>query len=93
MPPYKCRVEIFFRGEISDPQSQTVAANIPNAYPDLEGRVTEFKMGKLMLFTLDSESQDTAEQEAKQLSEKFLANTVIEQFTVAVEPLTSLDSD
>ena len=91
MPPFKCTVEVFPKEGIASPEAATVAKYLPIIAPDLRDRVTKFKSGKIFTFVIESPTPEEASQSVEPFA-NFLANAVIEQFSVEVEPVVDLSN-
>jgi phosphoribosylformylglycinamidine synthase PurS subunit len=81
MPPYKCRVEVFPKKDLLDPAAQAVEKNVPRVDSELEGRVSDFHMGKVMEFVLEAASAEEAQEKTDYLGENLLSNPVIEDYS------------
>jgi len=68
--------------EILDPQGQAVQRALPRL--GYEG-ITDVRQGKRFELEVEGPVDDAVLARVHQLAEKFLANTVIEDFTVRVE--------
>jgi len=82
MTSYSIRIEVKFKPGVLDPQGETIKHALLNL--DYSG-VESVKTGKLFIVDLDAESADEALQTARELADKLLANTVIENFEVEIE--------
>ena len=81
---YKATVRITLRPSILDPQGKA----IHHALDSLGyGAVEDVRTGKLVELTIATDDAAEAERVAREAAEKLLANPVMEDFTVAVEPL------
>ena len=78
----KAKVYITLKNGVLDPQGKA----IQNALGHLgfEG-VDEVRQGKLIEISLKGKDKASAEAELKQMCEKLLANTVVENYKVEVE--------
>ena len=78
----KAKLYITLKNGVLDPQGKA----IQNALHHLgfEG-VDEVRQGKLIEIALKGKDKATAEAELKQMCEKLLANTVVENYKVEVE--------
>ncbi|MCU1493965.1 MAG: phosphoribosylformylglycinamidine synthase, purS protein [Acidimicrobiaceae bacterium] len=87
---FAVRVEVRSLEGIADPEGQT----IERALPALGFRGVEaVHMGKLFRFVLEADSESAARATADQMCSRLLANPVIEQADVWVEPLGADASD
>lgn len=81
---YKATVRITLRPSILDPQGKA----IHHALDSLGyGAVEDVRSGKLIELKIATDDAAEAERVAREAAEKLLANPVMEDFTVAVEPL------
>ncbi|MCP4581356.1 MAG: phosphoribosylformylglycinamidine synthase subunit PurS [candidate division Zixibacteria bacterium] len=82
MANFNIRIEVKFKSGVLDPQGETIKHALQNLdYPGIES----VKTGKLFRVGLDAESAENALQTARELADKLLANTVIEDFEVEIE--------
>jgi len=80
MSRYKVAVHITPRRGILDPQGRTVA----DALHTLGfGAVREVHIGRHVIVELDASDRETAEQSARDMCEKLLANPVTEDYEIA----------
>ncbi len=79
----RVRVNVMLKPEISDPQGQTVERSLPALG---WSNASDVRIGKRLEFTVEADSPDGARAQAEEMCERFLANTVIETYTVDVEP-------
>ncbi|MBL1065993.1 phosphoribosylformylglycinamidine synthase subunit PurS [Streptomyces sp. 7-21] len=75
-------VEVMLKPEILDPQGQAVQRALPRL--GFEG-VTDVRQGKRFELELDGPADEAALARVRDMAETFLANTVIEDYTVRVE--------
>ncbi|MCI0383475.1 phosphoribosylformylglycinamidine synthase subunit PurS [Streptomyces sp. CNQ085] len=75
-------VDVMLKPEILDPQGQAVQRALPRL--GYEG-VSDIRQGKRFELEVEGPVDDDALARIHQLAETFLANTVIEDFTVRVE--------
>lgn len=78
----KIKVEITLKPDVLDPQGQAVMKSLQQL--SFSG-VTDVRVGKMILIEMDTDDTTAAIQQAKQMSERLLANPVIENFTVAAK--------
>ncbi|MHB1614038.1 MAG: phosphoribosylformylglycinamidine synthase subunit PurS [Actinomycetes bacterium] len=76
-------VDVMLKPEILDPQGQAVAAALPRLGFD---GIVRVRQGKRFELTVDGEVTDDRIAEVRRAAETLLANPVIEDFTVRVEP-------
>ncbi|MFI6345068.1 phosphoribosylformylglycinamidine synthase subunit PurS [Streptomyces sp. NPDC050560] len=75
-------VDVMLKPEILDPQGQAVQRALPRL--GFEG-ISDVRQGKRFELTVEGPVDDTALARVHELARSFLANTVIEDFTVKVE--------
>ncbi|WP_344263656.1 phosphoribosylformylglycinamidine synthase subunit PurS [Streptomyces sodiiphilus] len=75
-------VDVMLKPEILDPQGQAVQRALPRL--GFEG-VREVRQGKRFELELDGPADEAALDKVREMAETFLANTVIEYYTVRVE--------
>ena len=75
-------VDVMLKPEILDPQGQAVQRALPRLGFD---GVVDVRQGKRFELELDGPADEAALARAREIAEKLLANTVIEEFTVAFE--------
>jgi phosphoribosylformylglycinamidine synthase subunit PurS len=81
---YRATVHVTLRPSILDPQGKA----IHHALQSLGyGAVGEVRAGKLIQLTLDTDDASEAERIAREAASRLLANPVMEDFTVEVEPV------
>jgi len=80
---YSITVEVSLRVGIADPQGSTIERALPAM--GISG-VSGVRAGKCFWFELDAASPEAAEETARQLADRLLANPVIEDSTVRVVP-------
>ena len=72
-------VDVMLKPEILDPQGQAVQRALPRLGFD---GIVDVRQGKRFEIELDGPADDAALARAREIAEKLLANTVIEQFDV-----------
>ncbi|MBI3755317.1 MAG: phosphoribosylformylglycinamidine synthase subunit PurS [Deltaproteobacteria bacterium] len=77
----KAKVYITLKKGVLDPQGKAVA----NALETLGYEVKGLRIGKFIEIELDGASQKDAEKRVKEMCEKLLANTVVEDYKVEIE--------
>jgi phosphoribosylformylglycinamidine synthase PurS subunit len=77
----KARVYVTYRPGVLDPQGQTVCQFLQNHG---QSRVRDVRIGKLIEFDLDDMPRAEAESLLQEVSDRLLANPVIETFRVEV---------
>ncbi|MGH3415778.1 MAG: phosphoribosylformylglycinamidine synthase subunit PurS [Actinocrinis sp.] len=80
-------VDVMLKPEILDPQGQAVQRALPRLGFD---GVVDVRQGKRFEIELDGPADEAALARAREIAERLLANTVIEQYTVAFD--TTADS-
>jgi phosphoribosylformylglycinamidine synthase len=76
-------VDVMLKPEILDPQGQAVQRALPRLGFD---GIADVRQGKRFELELDGPADEAALSRIRKAAETFLANTVIEDFTVRVEP-------
>ncbi len=76
-------VETRLREGVADPQGATIERSLPALGFD---GVSGVRVGKAFRFTVDADDEATARAEVDDMCKRFLANPVIEDATVTVEP-------
>ncbi len=77
----KARVFVTLKPSVFDPQGRAIVEALHSlGY----GRATDVRQGKYFVLDLDVDNAADAEKMAKEISDKVLANPVIESFTVEV---------
>lgn len=78
---YKATVYVTLRESVLDPQGNAVQQSLHSlGY----GEVGDVRIGKYMELKINNEDQKMAEQRVKDMCEKLLANTVIEDYRFEV---------
>jgi len=81
MRKFTAKIEVKFKAGVLDPQGETIKHALLNLnYSDIES----VKTGKLFWVELESESIASARKTVKELSDRLLANPVIEDFEVEI---------
>ncbi|MBM7651205.1 phosphoribosylformylglycinamidine synthase subunit PurS [Neobacillus cucumis] len=81
---FKATVYVTLRESVLDPQGNAVQDSLHSLGYD---EVGEVRIGKYMELEINSEDQNKAEQRVKDMCEKLLANTVIEDYRFDVTTL------
>jgi phosphoribosylformylglycinamidine synthase len=84
MMQFNCEVYIRPRADILDPQGDAVNAALSNL--NFAG-VSEVKVGKYLILTLEAETQAAAESQLDEMCQKLLANPIIEDYEMKVSEL------
>lgn len=75
----KARVTVYPRREILDPQGKAIRDALSRVgFPGVE----DVRAGKSFEISLDSQDPDAAQRELREMCEKLLANTVVEDYAV-----------
>ena len=75
---FKATVNVKLRGSVSDAAGNAVMNNTHMAAPNLKSNL--LRIGKCIDYWFEAPDRETAEKELYQLSDLFLANTVIEDW-------------
>lgn len=78
---FEIAIDIMPRGEISDPQGQTIELALPKLG---FGSISNVRVGKRMTMTVDAVDEKRAIEEIQNACRKFLANPAIEEFSIEV---------
>ncbi len=78
-------VDVMLKPEILDPQGQAIAGALPGL--GVSG-VTGVRQGKRFELDLEGEADEAALEQVRRLAGELLANPVIEDWTVRVQPTT-----
>ena len=78
------RIDVMLKPGISDVQGQVVERSLPAMGWD---NVSGVRVGKHLELTVEGTSLDDLRAQVEKMCEAFLANTVIESYTVELEPL------
>ena len=78
---YKATIDILPREELLDPQGKTVGNNLKNI--DILG-VSDVRIGKHVIMTLDAASADEAEQKVEKACKDILANVIMETYKYSI---------
>lgn len=77
----KARVTVYPRREILDPQGKAIGGALARLG---FGEVVEVRAGKSFEIALDGDDVDRAGERLRQMCEKLLANTVVEEYEIDV---------
>lgn len=78
----KAKVYVTLKKGILDPQGKAVAGALESmGYKEVKG----LRMGKFIEIELDASSKGSAEKRLKEMCERLLANTVVEDYKVEME--------
>ena len=80
---FKALVHVRLRGSVSDAAGNAVMNNVKRIAPNLEPHL--LRIGKVIDFWFDAESEEVARKEMDELSDKLFANTVIEDWSYELE--------
>jgi phosphoribosylformylglycinamidine synthase subunit PurS len=78
------RIDVMLKPGISDVQGQVVERSLPAMGWE---NVSGVRVGKHLELLVEGASIEALKEQVEQMCERFLANTVIESYTVAVEPI------
>ncbi|MDQ0453816.1 phosphoribosylformylglycinamidine synthase subunit PurS [Rhizobium paknamense] len=78
----KARVTVTLKNGVLDPQGKAIEGALGALGFD---GVNQVRQGKVFDLVLDSADKAKAEEELKAMCEKLLANTVIENYTIALD--------
>lgn len=78
----RAKVYVTLKGGVLDPQGETVKGALEMLG---FGGVTDVRIGKFMVITLNGVSRDEATSRVEQMCKKLLANPVIEDFRFELE--------
>lgn len=81
MKTFAVEAEIMPKTGVNDPQGESVLSGLKLL--GFEG-ASKVRVGKVIKFQLDAESEDAARTAATEMCEKLLANPVIEQFELSI---------
>ena len=80
---FKALVHVRLRGSVSDAAGNAVMNNTKRVAPNLEPHL--LRIGKVIDFWFDAESEEKAREEMDLLSDQLFANTVIEDWEYTLE--------
>ena len=80
---FKALVFVRLRGSVSDAAGNAVMNNVKRIAPNLEPHL--LRIGKVIDFWFDAESEELARKEMDELTDKLFANTVIEDWEYHLE--------
>ena len=80
---FKALVHVRLRGSVSDAAGNAVMNNVERIAPNLEPHL--LRIGKVIDFWFDAESEELAREEMDELTDKLFANTVIEDWEYTLE--------
>ena len=83
---FKATVFVRVRGNVSDSAGNAVKQNV-NRVPDVKLDVSTLRIGKVMDIVFESPSLEEAKEQLAILSDRLLANTVIEDWSYELEVL------
>ncbi len=81
---FHSKVFVTLKKSILDPQGKAVEQGIHSLGFESVGNV---RIGKYIEMDIDTDLPDEAERMAKQISEKLLANLIMESFSFTIEPI------
>ena len=80
---FKATVNVKLRGSVSDAAGNAVMNNTKRVAPNLEPHL--LRIGKCIDFWFDAETEEIAREQMDLLSDRMLANTVIEDWSYDLE--------
>ena len=80
---FKALVFVRLRGSVSDAAGNAVMKNVHLIAPNLQPHL--LRIGKVIDFWFDAESEELAREEMDELTDKLFANTVIEDWEYTLE--------
>ena len=80
---FKATIAVKLRGSVSDAAGNAVMNNTHRVAPELKSNL--LRIGKVIDFWFDAESEEVARKEMDELSDKLFANTVIEDWEYTLE--------
>ena len=86
---FNARVVVMPQKEILDPQGKAVEGSL-NQLSETE--IGNVRIGKNIEFTIQSDSHEMALAEVKNLSKKLLANMIMEDFHIEIQPAWKINS-
>ena len=87
---FKAQVTVMFRKSVLDPQGAAVERALKShagddiSFPD----ISSVRVGKVVELTLAGPDARTVEEKVRKLADRILANPVMEEYSVSVEPLS-----
>jgi phosphoribosylformylglycinamidine synthase len=78
---WKARIEILLKKSVLDPQGQAVEGALHSLGYE---NVKNVRVGKYLEVTVSSRDKDTAAAQVREMCDRLLANTVIEDYTFTV---------
>ena len=76
---FKALVFVRLRGSVSDAAGNAVMNNVNRIAPNLQPHL--LRIGKVIVFWFDAETEEIAREEMNLLSDRMLSNTVIEDWS------------
>lgn len=78
----KARVDVVLKNGVLDPQGKAIGQALTHLGFD---NVNDVRQGKMIEITLNETDQEKAKTSLKQMAEKLLANSVIENYRITIE--------
>ncbi|MCS7076010.1 MAG: phosphoribosylformylglycinamidine synthase subunit PurS [Bacteroidia bacterium] len=69
---------------ILDPQGKAVQAGLKNIGHD---NISQVRVGKNIEVILDADTQEAAQKQVEEISKSLLANLIVEDFEIQIQPL------
>ncbi len=80
----RARIDVMLKPGISDVQGQVVERSLPAMGWE---NVSDVRVGKHLELVVEGASLDALKEQVEKMCDAFLANTVIESYTVELEPI------
>jgi len=85
MPVFRALVRVTLRPSILDPQGKAIRHALHNLGYD---QVQDVRAGKLIELMIEASDPQEADRLAREAADRLLANPVMEDFSIQIEPLT-----
>jgi phosphoribosylformylglycinamidine synthase subunit PurS len=82
---FKARIEVRLRKDLTDPESETVRKSLI----DLDFQISEVRISKYYEIVIEADTKKDAEESAKLMCTRLLANPVKDEYSVEVEDAVS----
>jgi phosphoribosylformylglycinamidine synthase PurS subunit len=84
MPRFHVEIRVMPRATLLDPQGKAVE----HALSELEfSGISDLRVGRAIKFDIESPDEGSAEQHAREMCDKLLANPITEDYSIATERL------
>lgn len=88
---FKAKVTVMLRAGVLDPQGAAIGRALKAKACEEDGLsfpgIASVRVGKVIELTLDGKDPQSVEEKVRVLADRILANPVMEEYTVSVEPL------